>query len=833
MRIGIDMLGNQSSSRHRGIGRYTRHLVSQLLARHAQHEYFLYSYAGLTGVDDPWPGDPHLRLVACDSAAGDLQDGAERIAAENDDRLDVLLQTTPLEGYGGHVPPARSPGGPKLAAILYDLIPLLFQDLYLTDPQHARRYFQAVRRLRNYDLLLAISEASRLDARRVLQLSNDQIVTVGSASASDFLFPDRTEPMPVATRAALGGLGVGNSFVFCLSGLDGRKNIRGLMQAFALLPEPIRRRNQLVVTCQMTDEEGAYWRDEARRLNVGEHLALTGFLPDETIRVLYQRCAAFVFPSFYEGFGLPLLEAMQCGAPVLAGRNSSQLEVVGEAGLFADADSPAEIAAQLARLLDDAELVDALRRRGPEQARRFCWQATADRVVAALERVARGPAPGPRRALRRSAPQGRIAFFSPLPPMRSGIADYSQSLLEHLREHYIIDLYHAPEYVPHLSLSSSDFACHDFRLFPRYCRALDYRGVAYQMGNSKYHGYIYQTLLKYPGVVAVHDFNLAGFHYWFAFQPDAAPDHFAQQLARENPALAAEFLAEGDRWTAEPGGIAAACNRRGAWLNQEVLQSAASIIVHDPWVTQQIRLRHPELADRVRVAPHGSDLEPYSAERRRQIRRCFGIPHDALLFGCFGILHSTKCNVEAIEAFGAIAGRHPAAQLMFVGRDRGQGEAQAKAAALGLSERVRFLGYTPIEAFRELAAVTDVGVNLRRPPTNGETSGALITLLGLGVASVVIDVDTFSTYPDDVVRKVRWSSEPVPALAEAFGELADGREERARFGRAALEHIRRHHSWARSAESYVEAIENAYERRQSRPVAAGETVPAVSQVKAA
>lgn len=832
MRIGIDMLSQQSSTRRRGIVRYTRQFVWQFLARHPQHEYFLYRHSGLPGADDRWPGDPHLRSIACDPA-GDFRHGARRIADENEDQLDVLLQTAPLEQLGEQIPPAKSPTGPKLAAMLYDLVPLLFQELYLTDPQHARLYFQAVRRLRQYDLLLATSENTRLDAQRSLQLGADQIIAVGAASDSAFFAPDRAEPMPAAVRAALDGLGAAEPFVFGMSSLESRKNLRGLIQAFALLPEPLRRQYRLVVACQMSDEECVRWRDEARRLGAGEPVLLAHYLTDETLRVLYQRCAAFASPAFYEGFGLPLLEALHCGAPVLAGLNSSQPEVVGEAGLFADADSPAEISSQLARLLSEPELAADLRRRGPEQARRFCWQTTTDRAVAAIEQVVRARPPVPRRALRRSAPQRRIAFFSPLPPKRSGIADYSQRLLEHLREHYIVDLYHAPEYVPHLSLASSDFACHDFRLFPRYYRALDYHGVAYHMGNSKYHGYIYQTLLKYPGVVTVHDFNLAGFHYWFSFQPDAAADHFVNQLARENPDLAAEFLAEGDHWKAESGGIAGACNRRGAWLNQEILLSAASIVVHDPWVAQQICLRRPELAARLRVIPHGADSQPCSAERRRQIRRQFGIPLDALLFGCFGILHSTKCNVEAVEAFAAVARRHPEALLLFVGRDRGDGEAQAKAAALGLGERVRFLGYTPIEAFRELAAATDIGVNLRRPPTNGETSGALITLLSSGVASVVIDVDTFSSYPDDVVRKVRWSPQLVQALAEAFGELADNPDERIRRGRAALEHIGLHHGWARSAELYVEAIEDVYQRRQARTAAANASAIASSAPRAA
>ena len=227
MRIGIDMLGNQSSSRNRGIGRYTRNLVSQLLSRHPQHEYVLYHYEGLPGMNDVWPGSPELRLVHCDFPDGNLRESAEQIAAHNRDGLDILLQTTPLECYSGHLPPAKTLRGPKLAAILYDLIPMLFQELYLSHTKYSQTYYQAVRQLRQYDLLLAISEASRRDGLHVLEMSPEQVVTIGAASNREFFFPDRSQPISDAARNTLQTFGVEGSFVYCLSGLDAARTCWG------------------------------------------------------------------------------------------------------------------------------------------------------------------------------------------------------------------------------------------------------------------------------------------------------------------------------------------------------------------------------------------------------------------------------------------------------------------------------------------------------------------------------------------------------------------------------------------------------------------------------
>ena len=134
-------------------------------------------------------------------------------------------------------------------------------------------------------------------------------------------------------------------------------------------------------------------------------LVLTDWLSDKALRLLYQRCAAFVFPSMYEGFGLPILEAMHCGAPVIAGNNSSQIEVVGDAGLLFNVADAGELAGHLARLLEEPDRAREMGERAVVQARRFSWEATADKTLEVLtgspppEPTAR-PRPGRRRALR-------------------------------------------------------------------------------------------------------------------------------------------------------------------------------------------------------------------------------------------------------------------------------------------------------------------------------------------------------------------------------------------------------------------------------------------------
>lgn len=801
------MLGVQSPSRLRGIGRYTRQLVEQLLTRFNEHEYVLYFYEGLPGLTDLWPGEPTVRHLPADDDDASLRSRPQCLARNPDD-CDILLISCAFEQYERYLPPSKPVGGPKMAAILYDLIPALMPDKYLQDATVSQYYHWALRTVRHYDLLLAISEASRRDWSRLMNVPGDRIVTIGAASDGQFFTSDDRQPMPGDVASELRALGIRDRFLFCLTGMDDRKNVQGLLAGYECLPAELRERHQLVVTCKMNEHEAAHWTGQLRSRGLDGQVLLTNFLPDELVRTLYRRCEAFVFPSQYEGFGLPLLEAMHCGAAVVAGRNSSQPEVVGDAGLLADVDNPADLAAKITRLIDEPSLAETLRQRARERARQFTWEATADRAMTALERLARRPT---RLGISRRTPivKPRLAYFSPLPPKRSGISDYSERLLAALRKRFTIDLYHDADYCPHIALASSEFACHDYRLFPRLRRALNYDGVVYQMGNSEYHGFVYETLLKYPGVVVLHDFVLTDFHYWYSLGPAADEEFLADEIAYESPEHASDFRSSRSRWSDEPGGVVEACNRRGIAFNRRILEQAAGIVVHDPWGARRIADAYPGVAPRVRVIPHGASLYPTSPDEKRAIKRRFALDDDHLIVGCFGILHPSKYNVETIDAFAALAADHPRARLLMVGRDLGGGEAQARVIERGLSDKVLFFGHAPMETFLELMSITDVGVNLRRPPTHGETSGALLTLLGSGVPTIVTDVDTFHSYPDSVVHKIAPLTPGDRALEEAIRWLVDRDDARRRLSESATDYIASVHDWSRVAGLYADAIERA------------------------
>ncbi len=804
MRIGIDMMGVQSpGSRHRGIGRYTTDLVTTLLALDRDNEYHLYFYQEVPGGPPHWPGRARCHRLAVPFPRQTFGGALDALARDNPDRLDVLLLSSPMELWYEYRPAPRPLGGLKLAAVCYDLIPALFQEVYLGEPAKARRYYQALHRLALYDALLCISAATRDDVASHLRLPPGRAVNVGAA-ADDRFFRPGPGGAGSAARRALERLGITSPFVFNVGGMDHRKNVLGAVDAFALLPEGLRQSHQLVVTCRVLPGELARVREHAALRGVGGRLVVTDFVDDETLRALYQQCEAFLFASLYEGFGLPVLEAMLCGAPVIAGNNSSQVEIVGDAGLLANAHDTADVAAKLHRLLADRGLAARYRRQALRQAAKFRWEETARRALAVLAGLGAAPAGGRGRDVTK-ARRPRIAFFSPLPPKSSGVADYSARLLEHLGRHYAVDVFHDDGYVPHLGLGGRA-RCYDHRLFDRFARALPYHGVVYQMGNHPCHRYLYEALERHPGIVTLHDLSLAGFFAWLAHQR-GEPELLTEAVRHHCGGRADDLVREVERLRLAGGDHVGHLVRAGVTLNRRVFDLARGVVVHTPWYLGQVEALGAEYLAKTTLVPQGANALAVDPEERRRRRQKYDLPDGALVFGSFGLLDDWKLNVEALEAFAPLAGAAPSLLFVLVGQEVDGGRARARAAGLGLGDRVRFLGRVGAAEFEELLTAVDVGVNLRRPPTFGETSGALLGLLGAGVPTVVVDVATFSSYPDGVVRKVPYDGDFVARLRGAMAELAADAGLRARLSGAALSHVQEHHRWEKVAGQYAALID--------------------------
>lgn len=233
-------------------------------------------------------------------------------------------------------------------------------------------------------------------ARRVLTLSSsvkheivahyglpeDKIVVTGAAPAAHFC--------PIldgdGLDAARARYGLTRPFILSVGNLQPRKNIRRLVQAYALLPPPIRSRYQLAIVGQALWQHSDVYQAVAE-YQLQDGVTFTGYVPDEDLPLLYNAADLFVYPSVYEGFGLPILEAMACGTPVVTSSASSLAEVAGDAGILVDPTCADDMASAMAAVLSNPDLANRLSERGLHRARSFSWEQTAGETLAAYQDI--------------------------------------------------------------------------------------------------------------------------------------------------------------------------------------------------------------------------------------------------------------------------------------------------------------------------------------------------------------------------------------------------------------------------------------------------------------
>ena len=234
--------------------------------------------------------------------------------------------------------------------------------------------------------------------------------------------------------------GLSRAFVMYTGGIDFRKNIEKLIDAYAQLPNQLRATHQLAIVCSVQENEKQQLLQHATKVGLGfDELILTGFVPDDDLIALYNLCHLFVFPSLYEGFGLPALEAMTCGAAVIGSNTSSIPEVIGCQDALFDPSGPLAIAETIARVLSNPDLRQELRRHGEQQARQFSWHKTARRALSAFENIEEQNRAASRSSVPVVGDRPRLAFVSPLPPLRSGVAVYIASSCLSLRATIVLN----------------------------------------------------------------------------------------------------------------------------------------------------------------------------------------------------------------------------------------------------------------------------------------------------------------------------------------------------------------------------------------------------------
>ncbi len=366
MRIGLEVTA--AVRQGAGIGRYVRELLRALARVDAANDYRLF-YASPNPIPYPLPNLPG-QFTTSQLPFHDIW--LARFWHRLQLPLPVELITGPLDVYHAPdftLPPVRA--RTRSALTIHDLS-------FVRDPESAAvgllGYLNTVvpRSVRRADHVIAVSEATKRDLMDLYHTPEEKITVL--YEGVDPIFKPTPDPA-IRARYRLGSA----PYIFSISTLQPRKNYQRLIQAFAALPAEF----NLVIA------GGKGWRYEdifaaAEQPTVRGRVHFIGFAPDADLPALYTEAAAFAYPSLYEGFGLPLLEAMACGAPTLTSNVSCLPEIAGGAAVLVDPYRVDSIAAGLQQTLTEPE---PWRKRGFERAKQFRWDDVARQLIALYETI--------------------------------------------------------------------------------------------------------------------------------------------------------------------------------------------------------------------------------------------------------------------------------------------------------------------------------------------------------------------------------------------------------------------------------------------------------------
>lgn len=260
--------------------------------------------------------------------------------------------------------------------ISYEYFPEYFHPL-----QRMRMRTLIPRSARSAAQVITISEFSRKTISERYDIAESRITVTPLGASEAFRRLDETQAYETTKR-----FGISRPFILGVGNLQPRKNLERLIRAFSRLVRKNGRDLDLVLVGQPAWQEHRI-QAEVQRLGIDQHVRFTGYVSEEELVALYNRATVFAYPSIFEGFGLPVIEAMACGAPVLTSNVSSLPEVAGEAAVQVDPLDEDAIRSGLQDMIESPSLLADLREAGRTQAARFSWRSTAESTMRVFEKV--------------------------------------------------------------------------------------------------------------------------------------------------------------------------------------------------------------------------------------------------------------------------------------------------------------------------------------------------------------------------------------------------------------------------------------------------------------
>lgn len=359
MRIAIDARGVNWYS-GTGIGTYTSQIINHILKKDMDNSYFLYwwgeNYKSLynTNVSISLASKKHRKFFE------------ESFFPANLAKNSIDIYHVPQNGIG--LPHKKSC---SYISTIHDLIPYILPET--VGKGYLKRFITAMPQIvQNSDTIITVSEHSKKDLIKIFNVEESKI-KITSLAAEEYFKPLDKEKAKLLLKNKYN---INFEYILYVGGFSIRKNVRSLLIAFSRTLANLSKDYKVLILGAVNDEH-SYLVTLCDSLNISDKVVFTGYIPYEDLPYFYNSASVFVYPSLYEGFGLPPLEAMSCRVPVITSNISSIPEVVGDTALLINPFDTEELKVALEKVLENSVYGDELARKGYERSKLFNWEKTA------------------------------------------------------------------------------------------------------------------------------------------------------------------------------------------------------------------------------------------------------------------------------------------------------------------------------------------------------------------------------------------------------------------------------------------------------------------------
>lgn len=742
MKIAIDVLALLSpESKNRGIGIYTLNMLKHLFKTDKNNQYILVNFYEKIDLKELLNYDENVTELYVEIAAKSslkYDPNFKKIFGQvisniiNDNNIDYYYFTSSFDSYIEYDYNWFYPA--KLIGTIYDLIPMVLDKIYLKDKNARIFYYNRLEFIKKFDHFYAISDSVKDDLVKYLKIPNDQITTIFSGIDSIYR---KIKYNPNDLHKLNEKYGIHQNYVMMTGGDDERKNIYNLIKSFALLPTHLKYQNQLVIVCKISKYSQDRYMQLAESLGIFEQVVFTNFVPYDDLVMLYNYAYMMAFPSLYEGFGLPIVEAMACETLVLTSNNSSLIEIAKESAIIVDPMSAKSIAKGM---IDGFNLSKNERKdyilKGKQVVNNYTWDRTSTILHNSLNRL---KSLAPRLVIKNR--KIKIAWFSPLPPIESGISAYSVDIINEMAKYADVDVY-IEKYNHQANLRNGiKVLFHE----QYHQNSSKYEATVFHIGNNMYHAYMIPYLKKYSGIVVLHDINLSGLALNMYYAKGKI-DEFIDALSYDHDKHLVKVYVN-DLVNGKCGLMEDLYSCHGF-----VTHFAKQILVHSEYAQEKILSK--DIGKIVNYIPiYGNIIDGFT---REEVKKSFNLSVDSFVISILGYGQHAKRILPSIKAFIKFKQFKPKSKLFIVGKIAP--DLKKSIDELLKNEKhasdIVITGFVSEEVLDKHIIASDVCINLRFP-YYGESSASLMRIFGVGRATLVTDIGSFSEIHNNVVRKIQ------------------------------------------------------------------------------